>query len=62
VHLHDIIDRADLFKNRHILLTHFSMRYGEGKIVDTLKKTLPKPLRGRLSALLADGRIVGPFE
>lgn len=62
VHLHDIIDRADLFENRHILLTHFSMRYGEGKIVDTLQKTLPAKLRGRLSALLADGRVVGPFD
>jgi len=62
VHLHDIIERADIFENQHILLTHFSMRYGEGKIVDTLRRLLPKNLRGRLSALLADGRVVGPFD
>jgi len=32
IHLQNIIDRANEFKNQHIILSHFSMRYSDEKI------------------------------
>jgi len=48
IHIKDIIKRADEFKNNHILLTHFSMRYSEDQIVDYLKRKLPASLKDRV--------------
>ncbi len=52
VHLDDLIERADLFENEGILLTHFSARYGAVQVREILADRLPESLRGRVTALL----------
>lgn len=56
VHLDDIVERAHLFENEAILLTHFSHRYGASQIVDLLNRRLPAQLRDRVTPLLAGFR------
>lgn len=52
VHLDQIAERADLFENEAILLTHFSRRYDVAAIVAAVDR-LPAVLRGRVHVLLA---------
>ena len=52
VHLYEIRDRAELFENQQILLTHFSARYRASDIVKALDKQLPPDLRARVTPLL----------
>lgn len=54
VHLQDIADRAELFENEHLLLTHFSTRYGRSEILRRLDEVLPVDLRARVVPLLHD--------
>lgn len=56
VHLDDIIERAELFENEAILLTHFSARYSADQIVELLDRRLPATLRERVTPLLAGHR------
>lgn len=56
IHLDDICERADLFENEAILLTHFSSRYSRQHIVDVLARRLPESLKGRVVPLLAGFR------
>ncbi|MEZ4234625.1 MAG: MBL fold metallo-hydrolase [Myxococcota bacterium] len=51
VHLDEIAERADLFENEAILLTHFSLRYGPQEILAAVGR-LPERLRGRVVPLL----------
>jgi ribonuclease Z len=51
VHLDEIAERADLFENEAILLTHFSQRYGPGEIRAAIAR-LPAVLRDRVVPLL----------
>ena len=55
IHLDEIIERADLFRNRAILLTHFSARYRAKDIVQILDERLPPQLRERVTPLLPGG-------
>ncbi len=55
IHLDEIIERADLFRNRAILLTHFSARYRAKDIVRILDERLPAHLRERVTPLLPGG-------
>ncbi|MFN8673380.1 MAG: MBL fold metallo-hydrolase [Candidatus Sericytochromatia bacterium] len=48
IHIKNIIDRADEFENKYIILTHFSMRYTESFIRDYIKKVLPESLREKV--------------
>lgn len=48
IHIKNIIDRADEFKNKYILLTHFSMRYTEDMIRDFVHKNIPDCLKERV--------------
>ncbi|KAB2037935.1 hypothetical protein ES319_D03G110000v1 [Gossypium barbadense] len=50
VHLSEIINYADKFKNRAILLIHFSARYALETIQEAIA-ALPSPLAGRVFAL-----------
>jgi ribonuclease Z len=50
IHLQDIIDRADQFKNKYILLSHFSMRYTDDMIREYLDNKLPDSLKERVIA------------
>ena len=51
IHLDDIVERASLFQNEAIVLTHFSMRYRPEEIFAALR-TLPGDLRDRVVAFL----------
>ena len=52
IHLQNIIDRAEEFKNKYILLTHFSMRYTDDMIREFINKNIPDCLRGRVIAFV----------
>ena len=52
IHLYEIAERAELFENQAILLTHFSARYSKAEIHDALDKTLPPELRSRVTPLI----------
>lgn len=54
VHLDDIAERADLFANEAILLTHFSPRYSPARIEAMLARKLPPHLLVRVTPLLAE--------
>lgn len=52
IHLDEIAERARLFGNEAILLTHFSARYKSDEIVAALDAKLPAHLRSRVTPLL----------
>jgi len=56
IHLDEIADRADLFRNEAILLTHFSARYKPAEILAALDAKLPADLRRRVTPLLGGHR------
>ncbi|MEE8468124.1 MAG: MBL fold metallo-hydrolase [Planctomycetota bacterium] len=53
VHLDEVIERAELFENEAILLTHFSARYRAAEVREILDRRLPADLRERVTPLLA---------
>ena len=55
VHLDQIAERADLFENEAVLLTHFSARYKAEEVEALLDRRLPSGLRARTHALLGAG-------
>jgi ribonuclease Z len=56
IHLDEILARAELFENEHILLTHFSARYTSGQIQALLESRLPPSLAERVTPLLSGHR------
>src|SRR5258706_136652 len=56
VHLDEIVERAQLFGNEAVLLTHFSERYTSAEIVAALDAKLPPALRAKVTPLLAGRR------
>jgi len=52
IHLDEVAERADLFQNEAILLTHFSARYRRHEILEAIDRRLPESLRERVTALL----------
>lgn len=52
VHLDQIAERAELFENEVILLTHFSRRYRRSEIEEAVQKRLPASLRPRVQLLI----------
>jgi ribonuclease Z len=55
IHLDDVIARAHLCENEHILFTHFSARYGPEEIRKILAEKLPESLKNRVTPLLGPG-------
>ena len=53
LHLDDFLDRADLFRNEAIVLTHFSQRYTNAEVREALSR-VPEPLRSRVIPFLPD--------
>ena len=51
VHLYELAEKAELFENEQILLTHFSARFKAEEIEAALDKHLPPGLRERVTAL-----------
>jgi ribonuclease Z len=41
VHLFEVVERAELFRNEALLFTHFSARYSAAEIVAALDRSLP---------------------
>jgi ribonuclease Z len=52
VHLDEIAERASLFKNEVLLLTHFSRRHSTEEIEREVKAKFPEDLRSRVRLLL----------
>lgn len=50
MHLFQILAHAERFKNKNIVLIHFSARYTQEDIFEAIKK-IPPPLQGRVFAL-----------
>ncbi len=48
IHLDDIVDRKDKFKNQVIIASHFSTRYTSRQIQRWVRRALPDMLGGRL--------------
>jgi ribonuclease Z len=53
VHLDEVVERAGLFQNEALVLTHFSSRYTAAEIGALLDAKLPRGLRERVTPLLA---------
>jgi ribonuclease Z len=51
-HLHEIAERAQLFENEALLLTHFSARYRRAEIIELVARSLPSELHARVQLLL----------
>jgi ribonuclease Z len=54
LHLQDFLDRAELFQNETIVLTHFSQRYSNQEIRERLGR-LPPPLNSKVVPFLPPG-------
>lgn len=53
IHLDEVIERADLFKNERILMTHFSLRHSHREIRETIeRRTKGTALEGRCFPLI----------
>lgn len=52
IHLFEVAERAELFRNEAILFTHFSSRYSAKEILAALDRHLPPGLRERVQPLL----------
>lgn len=48
IHIQNIIDRADMFENKYILLTHFSMRYSDEFIKNFIYNKIPDRLKEKV--------------
>jgi ribonuclease Z len=54
IHLDEVIERAELFRNQALLFTHFSARYRSEDILRILDERLPPSLRKRVTPLLPE--------
>ena len=51
IHIDEVVERADLFKNKAILFTHLSARYRQDEALEALDTKLPPSLRDRVTLL-----------
>ncbi|MEC7949100.1 MAG: MBL fold metallo-hydrolase [Myxococcota bacterium] len=51
IHLDEVVARADIFANEHILFTHMSARYRQQEAEEILARRLPPSLRERVTLL-----------
>lgn len=56
MHIDDLVQHADKFRNEAILLIHFSSRYSKDRIQELLAAKLPPGLRERCTPLLSGFR------
>lgn len=54
IHIDDIVDFADRFENKLIVLTHFSRRYSREEIRDGVRRRVPERLRDRIRLALPE--------
>lgn len=55
IHLDEIIERADTFRNQHLVLMHFSQIYTPAEVRVILQKRLPDSLKARVYAFTGQG-------
>jgi len=55
IHVDELADFAEKFENEAIILTHFSRRYSNDDIRDTVRRRLPHVLRDRILLALPTG-------
>ncbi len=48
IHLDELIERADRFRNEHVVLMHFSQLYRPDEVADILDRRVPAQLRARI--------------
>ena len=48
IHLDDIVERRERFRNEVVVASHFSTRYPVKRIKDLVARALPNALEGRL--------------
>ncbi len=48
IHLDEILERADLFENEHVVLMHFSQIYRPDEVIKILDARVPPKLRARI--------------
>lgn len=51
-HLDDILDRRERFQNQLLIASHFSTRYHDQQIINTIRQRVPDMLDGRLTLWL----------
>ena len=51
IHLDEVIERAAMFENEHLLFTHLSARYDDQEVARMLERRLPPLLRDRVTLL-----------
>ena len=51
IHLDEVIEKADLFENEHIVFTHLSARYRWHEAAQILAERLPAGLKERVTLL-----------
>jgi ribonuclease Z len=52
MHLDDLVERRDRFKNEVVIASHFSTRYQTRQIRRTVERRIPDMLDGRLKLWL----------
>lgn len=55
IHLDELVERAALFENEHVVLMHFSQLYRPDEISGILDRKLPADLRRRVIPFVPDG-------
>jgi ribonuclease Z len=48
IHLDDIVERRERFRNELVIASHFSTRYSRKRVTDLVDKAMPDMLGGRL--------------
>lgn len=55
VHLDEVLERAPLFENEHLVLMHFSQLYRPDEVWPLLQRRMPAALLARTQVLVPDG-------
>jgi ribonuclease Z len=55
IHLDELVERADRFRNDHVVLMHVSQLYRPGEVARILDQKVPSGLRQRLIAFVPEG-------
>jgi ribonuclease Z len=57
IHLDELIERAHLFRNEHVVLMHFSQLYAPPEIAGILAARVPPELRARIVPFVPDAPV-----
>lgn len=57
IHLDELLERADLFDNQHLVLMHFSQVYKPAEIAGILDQRVPRPLRDSIIPFVPNAKV-----